>query len=74
MEDTENDFLVILKGLKIPQEASKRMATEIKEVVLRELASLDFEGDLVIKRLPKGREFLSQIGPTDGIWTEVKSQ
>lgn len=41
-------FVVDLGALRLPQEAEKRVASEIRQVVMREIAGLDFKGDVVI--------------------------
>jgi hypothetical protein len=44
-----SEFAVKLAGLKLPAEIEKRIATEIRQAVLREIAKLDFKGDLRIR-------------------------
>lgn len=43
-------FTVSLEGLNLKQEQLKRIDAAIKDAVMRELASIDTEGDLAITR------------------------
>ena len=72
MSEKREDFQVVVEGLQLPKEVSKRLAAEIRLSVLKEIAKLDLKGDLVVKKLPKSQEFLKRIGPTEGLWTEYK--
>jgi hypothetical protein len=74
MEKEQNIFEVVTNGLQLSTETREKLAIEIRKAVLNELAKLDLKGDLVIKKLPKGREFINEIGPTEGIWTEYEEQ
>jgi len=47
-EATGSDFRVKLSGLKLPPDVEKRIAIEIRRVLLHELASIDLHGDLRI--------------------------
>jgi hypothetical protein len=46
-------FVVDLEGFSLPAAIKNRIATEIRRVVMKELASLDLKGDLVV--LPTSR-------------------
>ena len=72
MNKRRKDFKVVIEGLNLPKDTQNRIANEIRRTVLREVASLDLRGDLVVKNMPKGKEFLENIGPTDGIWTKYQ--
>jgi hypothetical protein len=72
--DEDNAFGVVINGLQIPAEKKKKIAIEIRKTVLEELATMDLKGDLTVKKSLKGQEFLSRIGPTDGIFAEFKQE
>jgi hypothetical protein len=49
-------FQVVIKGIQIPADVAKRLEVEIRQVVLKELASLDLKGDYVVSNLQKQNE------------------
>ncbi len=44
-----SEFRVTLGGLKLPAAAEKRIATEIRRIVMREVAKSDLKGDLIAR-------------------------
>lgn len=48
------EFKVELKGLKLPDDVTKRIESEIRQTVMKEIAKIDLEGDLQVARLPRG--------------------
>jgi|SoiMethySBSTD1v2_1073268.scaffolds.fasta_scaffold972696_1 hypothetical protein len=44
------EFQVKLEGIKLSKESTSRIQHGIQQLVIRELADLDFKGDLVINR------------------------
>ncbi len=42
-------FVAELKGIKLPAEVEKRISTEIQQVVMRNLATVDLKGDYAAK-------------------------
>ena len=49
MSEKREDFQVVVEGLQLPKEVSKRLAAEIRLSVLKEIAKLDLKGDLVVR-------------------------
>lgn len=56
---TGSEFIVKVDGIKLPAEAEARLNGEIQALVLREIAKIDYKGDLQSK-IPR-KEWL-------GIW------
>jgi hypothetical protein len=44
--DEQTVFHVELNGLKLPDDVSKQIELEIRQIVLKELAKLDFKGKI----------------------------
>lgn len=54
-----SEFRVILKGLKLKADVEQRIEIEIRRVVMRELAAIDYHGELAISprtRFDRARE------------------
>ena len=54
------EFSAKLQGIKLNDEAKTRISSGIQEIVLKELARMDNQGDLMVKNLIRLR-------PTNGI-------
>lgn len=63
-QNQDTKFVVELQGLKLPDEVSKQIESEIRQIVMREIAKLDFEGDLRVEKR------CIEIGPL-GLWIRV---
>lgn len=66
-------FLVSLEGLDLSAEQKKRIEDGIKNLVLKEIASLDLGGDIKISRRFSGHpswEDLWKMGQLAGFWVE----
>lgn len=63
-ENKSSEFIVRLDGLKLSADVEARINGEIQAVVMREVAKIDFRGDLV-SRIPRG--------DWNGIWTRTKA-
>lgn len=55
MKDQEREILAIFKGVDLPDEVFTRIAGELKNIVIKEIAKIDTKGDLVVKDLPEQR-------------------
>ena len=65
-------YHVGIQGIKLGPDAEKRIETEIRRVVMQELASIDFQGDLQVSPVSKfpalfGDRFPIGGGHTAGI-------
>jgi hypothetical protein len=49
-----SEFHVALRGIKLKPETERRIDSEIRRIVMQELAAIDFEGDLHFQQLPQG--------------------
>lgn len=72
--DDDNVYGVVINGIDMPAEKKKQIAIEIRKTVMQELATMDLKGDLTVRNSLKGQEFLSRIGPTSGIFAEIKQE
>ncbi|MBI5915292.1 MAG: hypothetical protein HY842_07940 [Bacteroidetes bacterium] len=75
MKKSQEDavFAVSLDGVNLSDEQLKRIDSGIKEVVMRELAKVDNQGDLVINRkleLNPKFKLPDWLRPLPGIWIE----
>lgn len=69
--DEESIFLVSLEGLDLSKDQKKRIEEGIKNLVLKEIAGIDFEGDIKISRRFTGKpgwEDLWKRGQLAGFW------
>lgn len=69
--DEESIFLVSLEGLDLSKDQKKRIEEGIRNLVLKEIAGLDFEGDIKISRRFAGKptwEELWKMGQLAGFW------
>jgi hypothetical protein len=48
VSDQTEEFQVTIKGIPIPADVTKRLEVEIRQVILKEIATLDLKGDYVV--------------------------
>jgi hypothetical protein len=66
MSDTS--FAINLEGLNLPKEVAERVESQLRSVVISELAKTDLAGDIAIRELPDSSErFFSRPHPVLGI-------
>ena len=69
-------YHVVVQGFKLSKDAEKRLETEIRRVVMQELAASDFQGDLQISPITKFPDLFDPAkariggGHTAGIWVQ----
>jgi hypothetical protein len=63
---TSASYHVVVRGIKLSPEAEKRLEVEIRRVVMQELASIDFRGDLQISPLSKFPDLFDPGNPRIG--------
>jgi hypothetical protein len=63
---TSASYHVLVQGIKLDPEAEKRIEVEIRRVVMQELASIDFKGDLQISPISKFPDLFDPRNPQFG--------
>jgi hypothetical protein len=53
------EFHVVIEGVKLSADAEKRIETEIRKMILAEIATTDFKGDLQISPVEKYPKLIS---------------
>lgn len=48
MSENSSKFAVVLDGIKLPQEVEKAIESEIKQIVMKHLATLDLSSGIVL--------------------------
>jgi hypothetical protein len=56
----EHKFHIELSGLDMSEDALSNICSGIQQVVLKEIAAMDFKGEYIVKQLPK--ELESRLG------------
>lgn len=54
---TDTNFSIQLQGLNLPEEAATRLQSELRTVVMSEIAKIDLAGEVSIEPLPEGKGF-----------------
>jgi hypothetical protein len=70
MDKNEFNFVASLEGVELSKEQIARINTGIKEVVIKEIARIDFKGDVVINERFKGHDVFEKLPILEGIWVE----
>jgi hypothetical protein len=52
----EHKFHIELTGLEMSEEALNNICSGIQQVVMKEIASIDYKGEYVVKQLPQELE------------------
>jgi hypothetical protein len=58
--EKEHRFHIELSGIELSEEALNNICSGIQQIVMKEIATIDYKGDYVVKQLPK--ELESRLG------------